>query len=315
MRNEDKILIQARGIMGRIDIAALWHRVISHPAFLLLVGFIYIIMIAGFSQSLSNTFGKSLIGQYAGNIFIAAAVAAAYLIFVVFLEKRAPDELAIHGAVRKLMFGIAVGFIAMLLSVGIIAVFGGYRIAYFNPPIAMAHMGAIAISSGVWEEIFARGIIFRLCEKWLGSITALIISSFIFGAGHLANPNAGWFPAMAIAVEAGLLLGAIYMFTRTLWASIGLHMGWNFMQGGILGVNVSGFDDTGLIEPIIRGNKLLTGGGFGAEASLPALIICTAIGLYFLWRAQRAGRFIAPSWQRFKTGQESDLTSLQEGKN
>jgi uncharacterized protein len=59
-----------------------------------------------------------------------------------------------------------------------------------------------------------------------------------------------------------------------------------------------------VIVPRIGGDPLLTGGAFGAEASIPAIILCTAVGVYFLWRAHRAGQFVAPSWQRFKTGRE-----------
>ncbi|MGB5078440.1 MAG: CPBP family intramembrane glutamic endopeptidase, partial [Sphingorhabdus sp.] len=102
-------------------------------------------------------------------------------------------------------------------------------------------------------------------------------------------------------------LGAIYMLTRRLWAAIGLHMAWNFTQGGIFGVAVSGFETSGLLKPVMEGPDLLTGGAFGAEASLPAICLCTATGFYFLYRAYRSGRFVFPSWHRFKTGEEQPL--------
>ena len=159
------------------------------------------------------------------------------------------------------------------------------------------------------EEILLRGLIFRLLEKWLGSWAALTISALLFGLAHIANPNSSLFAAIAIALEAGILLAAVYMVTRRLWAVIGLHMAWNFTQGGIFGVAVSGNEIEGLLASVMDGPELLTGGAFGAEASIPAILICTGIGLACLRRAHLDGRFVAASWHRFKTGDALPATS------
>ena len=58
------------------------------------------------------------------------------------------------------------------------------------------------------------------------------------------------------------MLAALYMLTRRLWAAIGLHAAWNFAQGGIYGVAVSGFEVGGLLRPRMTGPDLLTGGSF-----------------------------------------------------
>jgi membrane protease YdiL (CAAX protease family) len=103
---------------------------------------------------------------------------------------------------------------------------------------------------------------------------------------------------VAIMLEAGIMLAAIYMITRRLWAAIGLHAAWNFAQGGIYGIPVSGGAMDGVLRPDIRGSDLLTGGAFGAEASLPAIVVATAFGLAVIYVAWRRGQFIAPSWVR-----------------
>ena len=69
----------------------------------------------------------------------------------------------------------------------------------------------------------------------------------MFGAAHLGNPNSTYFAAFCIAVEAGILLGAAYMLTRSLWLPMALHAAWNFTQGEIFDVNVSGVDEHGLV--------------------------------------------------------------------
>ena len=72
-----------------------------------------------------------------------------------------------------------------------------------------------------------------------GSFSYLLWTA-LFGALHIMNPGATWFSSVAIAVEAGILLGAAYMLTRQLWLSIGIHAAWNFTQGWVFSVPVSG---------------------------------------------------------------------------
>jgi membrane protease YdiL (CAAX protease family) len=94
------------------------------------------------------------------------------------------------------------------------------------------------------------------------------------------------------------MLGAAYVLTRRLWLPIGIHAAWNFTQGGIFSVAVSGGKTTGLLEATLTGPEWLTGGAFGAEASVVAMVLCTALGVWLLVLAARHGRFIVPFWAR-----------------
>ena len=90
------------------------------------------------------------------------------------------------------------------------------------------------------------------------------------------------------------MLGAFYALTGRLWVPIGVHMAWNFAQGYLFGAAVSGGD---LGPAIARSTarpgmpEWLTGGAFGPEGSLPALVVCTIVGAATLWLAWKAGRF------------------------
>ena len=97
---------------------------------------------------------------------------------------------------------------------------------------------------------------------------------------------------LAIAVEAGLLLGAAYTVNRSLWLPIGLHFGWNFGQSGLFGLLDSGTSFPSLIDARIAGPAWLTGGAFGPEASLPGLAIWILVGCFLLVRAARRGRIV-----------------------
>ena len=232
-------------------------------------------------------------------ILVAAIFVAFYCAFVGLVERRpVVAEFALNGWARELGAGLLGGLLLFSVVVGIIAAFGGYRVIGQNPAAVLLPVLAISITSGVTEEIMLRGIFFRLIESWLGSWIALILSAAVFGALHLGNPNASLLAGSAIALEAGVMLAALYMLTRRLWAAIGLHAAWNFAQGGIYGIAVSGFRQDGLLVPRITGSDLLTGGSFGAEASLPAIIVCTAFGIGVIVLAHRRGRFVQPFWMR-----------------
>ena len=109
----------------------------------------------------------------------------------------------------------------------------------------------------------------------LGTWLALLISALVFGLLHLANPNATLMAGLAIALEAGLMLAAAYLLTGRLWLSMGIHFAWNFTQGGIFGAAVSGQTSSGIFSSVLQGPALLTGGDFGAEASVVAMVVCS----------------------------------------
>ena len=99
------------------------------------------------------------------------------------------------------------------------------------------------------------------------------------------------------------MLAAAYVLTRRLWLPIGIHAGWNFTQGGIFGVSVSGHPSGGLLDGTLTGPEWLSGGDFGAEASIVAVVLGIALGTILLRMAWRRGRFIAPSPRRADSDQ------------
>ena len=110
-------------------------------------------------------------------------------------------------------------------------------------------------------------MLFRFLEEGFGSWIALTVTALFFGLSHLNNPHATVWSAIAIALEAGVSLGAVYMATRSLWFAMGLHTAWNFLQGSIFGVAVSGngAPTDSLFHPLIQGNQWLTGGALGSK--------------------------------------------------
>lgn len=210
-------------------------------------------------------------------------------------EKR--DEFPLPPAFMDWARGLAIGAGLMALAVGIAAALGVYRITGWGTgsdyAIALFSAGLVA---GFVEEALFRGVLFRFIEEMLGSWGALGITSFLFGFAHFFNANATVFSSVAIALEAGIMLGACYMLTRSLWLAVGLHMGWNVAQGYVFAVPVSGHPVEGLVRAELSGHPLLSGGAFGLEASVIGLGVATAAGVWILRKAIAAGQVKPPMW-------------------
>jgi uncharacterized protein len=215
-----------------------------------------------------------------------------------FLQRERPAQLgfAMHRFGRELGAGFGVGAALMGFVVGLFALLGWYRLEATGESLGeevrevLLYLYTFAVVAYA-EELAVRGILFRLIEEWLGSAVALLLSSAFFGAMHLMNPDATVFSSVAIALEAGLLLGAAYMLTRSLWFAVGIHWAWNWVQGPLLGVDVSGLKMDGLLDSALVGPSAWTGGAFGAEGGYVALLVCTAAGVALAWAAARRGQW------------------------
>jgi len=231
-------------------------------------------------------------------VFSATVVTLIYLAYVRIVERRPVTELALKYAPSEVRIGYVIGAALMTVSIGILWLLGQYHVTGFNGATVLIVPFFATIFTAFFEEIVFRGIIFRIIHESLGSWIAVIISALIFGFAHGSNPNASLFSSVAIALEAGVLLSAVYLYTNRLWMVIGMHVSWNFFQGAVLGVNVSGTTARGLLKAKLEGPVLLTGGPFGAEASIITIIICLIVGIVFLFLAHRKGNFQAPFWRR-----------------
>ena len=230
---------------------------------------------------------------------LVVLVVAVYKLAIVRLGAHPRDELQAQGALKELGLGLLAGGVIFSAVVGVAALLDVYNIVGPGSTSRLViDLMTIAVIPGVTEEMLFRGILFRWLEQFGGSWLALILTSALFGIGHIMNPNATWFSSFAIAVEAGVLLGGAYMLTRSLWLPIGLHAAWNFTQGFIFDVNVSGLDEHGLVHAELSGPVLLSGGQFGLEASLIALVIATAAGVWFVYQAVQRGEVVQPMWVR-----------------
>lgn len=246
-------------------------------------------------------------------VFAAVEALGAFVAFFVmvrYVDGRSLESagFTVRGVATETVAGYLIGMAIFSLVIAVMAVIGVYheiaRNVHFSPFLPLI----LFLFVGIAEETVFRGYIFQTLERRWGSGVALVASSLIFGFAHAGNPGphesiwhhlAG--PAF-ICLEAGLPLSASYMATRRLWLPIGIHWAWNFFEGPIYGADVSGLTLRTLYQAKFTGPFFLTGGSFGPEASVIALVVGTFAGLLLLRVAIRAGQ-----WRR---GQEPATDSL-----
>ncbi|RAO04321.1 CPBP family intramembrane glutamic endopeptidase [Micromonospora noduli] len=253
--------------------------------------------------------GWQSVAAVEGSFFLTLVIGAATAVLGVVVyrwvvrrtERREPTELGLDGWGRKLGRGTLIGFAMFVAVIANIAFLGGYHVeAWGSPTGALGLLGFMA-AAAVTEELIFRGVLFRIIEERTGTWIALALTGVVFGAIHLMNPHATLWGATAIAIEAGFMLAACYAATRNLWVPIGLHFGWNFAAGGIFSVVVSGNGESkGLIEASTSGPVALSGGDFGPEGSLYAVLAGVVLTAVFLWLAKRRGHIIP---RRHRTAQ------------
>lgn len=223
----------------------------------------------------------------------AASGVAAWLMYRLVMRRvahRPVPELAASGAGRELLLGVVVGGAFISVSVGLIALAGGYR---FGAPAGdlgyvVGSTVVAALAGAVAEEVAFRGIALQALERLGGSWFALGATALMFGGAHLANPGASLWSSLAIAIEAGGLMGAAFLWRRNLWFPIAIHATWNGLEA-LLGIPVSGHVDPGLTRVSLHGAAWLTGGSFGLEASLVPVAMSVALSVPMLVLARRRG--------------------------
>jgi len=216
------------------------------------------------------------------SVIAAAAMIGLYALFVRWFEGQNPEDLPLNKCLKHTGMGFAAGLLYFTIVVAIMMLAGVYKaVDICKDWKGLADALSMFLIVGIGEEIIFRGVMFRWIDQRWGFWWAMGISALVFGLVHITNDNATLWSSVAIALEAGLLLGAAYKWAGSLWFPIAIHWAWNFSQGNIFGFAVSGnYPGASLILADINGPEWLTGGAFGAEASVISVIIGTAIAIW-----------------------------------
>ena len=261
------------------------------------------------SQAVYHPVSKALqqlgfTGQWLAPLPVIAVLLVTWICTRLRREPLASVGLAVNGRwLLQVLLGAAIGGVMMLVIGEWIYAAGGVSFA-MNPARSGGAL-AVAAWTFVWvallEELLFRGFVFQRLIDGTGRRLALLLMAVMFAVAHWGNPGMEGptqFWAMLDTALGALLLGFAYLRTGSLALPIGLHFGWNWAQGALLGFDVSGFGQTGwLIPQLLDKPQWLTGGSFGPEASIFSVLVdATAVLLIWRWRGTAPQRHatIAP---------------------
>ena len=232
-----------------------------------------------------------------GGVWTPALLGGLVSVLCVVLEGRHPLDFGLRFDRRWLMeflLGTAGGVLllgAVALAIRPSGAFHWVRNPAMDLP-KLALWAGLYLGVAFNEEILFRGYLFqRLAKGGLGVWGTQALFALFFAAGHWSNPNNTGMVIKAWATVnialAALLLGFAQLRTGSLALPIGLHLGWNWTQGSLLGFNVSGTSSPGVWTPVLEPSRpvWVNGGAFGLEATLSCALLCTlAILLLARWR-------------------------------
>ena len=205
-----------------------------------------------------------------------AELTGAATIFLAVLIMRQPLGFDRHHALRDSAAGLLLGALMMSSCVGITLAAGFARIGAFQPPLATVAL--LVLANTITQEVLVRGYIQRTIERQFSRVTSIVCSSILFALLHGPALNS---PLAALNIFlAGVLLGTAFAVTRNLWLPIAIHFGWNFSEGPLFGLTVSGRGSLAQSRMItLHGPEIFTGGAFGIEAGIVATLVI-AIAIY-----------------------------------
>lgn len=240
---------------------------------LILVGFLSLCLGVVFRATVDELDATVSVMMLSEVLMLVAALVASMLVLC--LRKKSFAVLGLGIRWRDAGAGFLVAALLYGLGFGISLALGCVEVESVSfVPSSLLQTLALYLLVGVFEELMLRGFVLgRLLDGGFNRFLALFLSSLAFSAMHLSNPDFTFLPFFNL-VLAGMLLGASYIYTRNLTFPIVLHWFWNWIQGPVLGYNVSGNDfGESLLHLQQSGSTLLDGGGFGFEGSL----VCTVL--------------------------------------
>jgi membrane protease YdiL (CAAX protease family) len=233
----------------------------------------------------------------------------AYIFLFRAYDKRRIHELSAATFINNAVIGFLTGILLQSLFILIIYLAGTFLVVNVNPISVLISPFAFALTAGFVAEIIMIGIVFRLLEQQTGTLVALLVFITLFAILHINAKGATVISVGATAMQAGFLLPAAYVFSRSLWLPVFLHFGWDFAEPGIFGgINPSSSLTQGLFTSKIAGNSLLTGAETGPQDSLTSLLLCLITGIIFLFLAKRKNNLIKPKWLTNATNNRIDAS-------
>ena len=215
------------------------------------------------------------------------------LLFIFWVKVIEKNSLSTLGFVKKNWLKyLGLGILLSLLQMGVIALVyqvGGIGTFELNelslePILFILGLFPFWLLQGGTEEVATRGWLLTRIAARTNLPLAIAISSSLFGILHLGNAGVTFLSVLNIILD-GVLAGLLFIYTDSIWLVVAQHGTWNYVQGNLLGFQVSGTGADASIFSFTMGDGpvWLTGGAFGAEGSIiTTLVLLLSVLIVYL---------------------------------
>lgn len=222
-----------------------------------------------------------------------------FIFWVKVIEKNALSSL---GFVKRnwlkylgwgIMFSLVqMGVIALVYQVSGIGSFVLNELS-LEPLLFILGLFPFWLLQGGTEEVATRGWLLTRIAARTNLPLAIAISSSLFGILHMGNAGVTFLSVLNIILD-GVLAGLLFIYTDSIWLVVAQHGTWNYVQGNLLGFQVSGTGADASIFSFTMGSgpDWLTGGAFGAEGSIITTLVLL-LSLVIVYRlGERKEKFV-----------------------
>lgn len=216
------------------------------------------------------------------NLLGTAITTLLVIVYCRWIEGRSISSvgLARRGMLKRYGLGFLIGAVMITATVVLAVLLGGARFTGFNVGVSALYIGLFFLGflvQGMSEEVCVRGYFMVSCMNRVGAVAAVLISSLTFAAMHLLNSGISVLAFMNLTLF-GVFAAVYVLRTDDLWGACAIHSAWNFMQGNVFGISVSG---SGLSSSLFgtaftEGRDLISGGAFGIEGGLCTTVVLLA---------------------------------------
>ncbi|SHH94806.1 CPBP family intramembrane glutamic endopeptidase [Clostridium grantii] len=213
------------------------------------------------------------------NILQTVITILGVILFWKVFDKRPIKDLGLTNpfkSIKKLSGGLFFGIISITLVFVVLLLSGQIQVVNkFSEPNFTKWIIIdlfLFILVGINEEFFARGYCMTVLKQTKNKWVIILVPALIFSGMHLLNPNKSYL-GLANIFLVGILFAIMFLKSGNLWMPIGYHITWNYFQGTIYGMNVSGLDIHGIYSTKVLSPNIMNGGAFGPEGGLIATAV------------------------------------------
>lgn len=259
-----------------------WGKVVMHSMMLVFLFFTVAIFVNPLTDGIDNSTVRVVAKE-----LIRIGITVGFLLFYakLFFKKAGPYfRIQKPFILKKLWF-----FVALSMPLIVIAFYVVSQFVVFEKQVQFPLSTVLtfiissfftACSAGIIEEILFRGYLFKIIEDKWNVVTAVFVTSVVFGSLHLLTVNEQQLLDICLTLIAGTLAGTMFSLivykTGNVWNAVVVHIIWNFFFNSkmVQFVSKSGKDHSSLVLFQYKTDSVwVTGGTFGIEASIPVVVM------------------------------------------